>query len=91
MYKIVYTNVMRKSTKLMQKRGKDMSKLRDVIEMLATGTELPQKYLDHSLKGNYYGYRECHIEPDWLLVYKIDKGALLLTLTKTGTHSDLFI
>ena len=79
---------MRKSTKLMQKRGKDMSKLRNIIKILATGTELPPKYLDHSLKGNYCGYRECHIEPDWLLIYKIIKDELFLV--RLGSHSELF-
>ena len=89
-YKIVFQNSMKKSVKLMQKRGKDVKKLEKVIKLLAEGENLPEKYLDHALVGNYSGYRECHIEPDWLLVYKIENEILTLILFKTGTHSDLF-
>lgn len=60
------------------------------MQILANGETLPPKYKDHELKGNYQGHRECHIEPDWLLIYKIENDILILTLTRTGTHSDLF-
>lgn len=74
----------------MQKRGKNMKKLEETIRILSSGEILPERYLDHLLSGNYKGYRECHIEPDWLLVYKIDNNTLTLVLSITGTHSDLF-
>ena len=67
-----------------------MSLLKDVIDMLANGHELPEQYHDHQLVGNYAGYRKCHILPDWLLVYKIVNDKLTLVLARTGTHSDLF-
>lgn len=90
MYKIVYSTQMKRSLKLMKKRGKDLSKLQHILEMLCAGEELPQKYRDHNLTGNYCKYRECHIEPDWLLIYKIECDILVLTLVRTGSHSDLF-
>ncbi|WP_210766826.1 type II toxin-antitoxin system YafQ family toxin [Streptococcus sp. NLN64] len=61
-----------------------------VLSKLQQEIELDKKYLDHPLKGNYQGFRECHIEPDWLLIYAIDRGHLILTATRTGNHSDLF-
>ena len=61
-----------------------------VVDMLAAGNELPEKYRDHSLSGNFAGCRECHITPDWLLIYEISNEELILYLTRTGTHSDLF-
>ena len=67
-----------------------MQDLQEVITILASGQSLPEKYKDHQLIGNYTGYRECHIAPDWLLIYKIEEDILLLTLTRTGTHTDLF-
>lgn len=79
-----------KDVKLMQKRGYDMSLLTAVIKTLAAGESLPPKSRDHALTGNFSGCRECHISPDWLLIYEIDGGALILYLTRTGTHSDLF-
>ena len=81
---------MKRSVKLMKKRGKDLSKLQTVIELLAAGKDLPPKYKDHNLTGNYCKYKECHIEPDWLLIYKIESDILILTLVRTGSHSDLF-
>ncbi len=90
MYSIVYSTQMKRSLKLMKKRGKDLAKLQHVINILASGEELPQKYKDHCLSGNYSKYRECHIEPDWLLIYKIENDILVLTLVITGSHSDLF-
>lgn len=67
-----------------------MNKIKNVIEKLANGEILEAKYRDHLLTGDYSGFRECHIQPDWLLVYQIDNGQLVLFLARTGTHSDLF-
>ncbi len=89
-YQIEVTSRFKKDYKLSQKRGLDMSQLEKVVEILASGEALPEKYLDHSLIGDYKGYRECHIRPDWLLVYKIQNDILILTLARTGSHSDLF-
>jgi len=71
-----------------EKRGKNLSKLQFVISELDAGKQLGSQYKDHKLIGNYNGYRECHIEPDWLLVYKVEDD--ILFLTRTGSHSDLF-
>ena len=71
-----------------EKRGKDMAKLRKMIRLLAEGSTLPPRYKDHSLGGDWKSYRDCHIEPDWLLIYKIEVDDLFLA--RTGTHSDLF-
>ncbi|MCI8282655.1 MAG: type II toxin-antitoxin system YafQ family toxin [Lachnospiraceae bacterium] len=90
MYKIVYTNRMKKDAKLMQKRGKDMKKLVAVLSLLADGKPLPAQYKDHSLAGNLHDFRECHIEPDWLLMYQIYEDTLILSATATGSHADLF-
>lgn len=62
----------------------------EVVTILASGNELPEKYRDHNLQGNYSGFRECHILPDWLLIYRIENDLLILTLARTGSHSDLF-
>ncbi len=80
----------KKDVKLAKKRHYDMSLLKDVIDTPADGRELNERYRDHQLTGDYAGYRECHILPDWLLVYKIVGETLTLVLAKTGTHSDLF-
>ena len=90
MLDIYYENKMKKQIKLMQKRGKNIDKLTFVLDILAKEQVLPNKYNDHKLVGNFVGYRECHIEPDWLLIYKIEKERLILIATATGTHSDLF-
>ncbi len=74
----------------MKKRGLDMSELETVIDMLLAEKALDEKYRDHDLHGLYEGYRECHIQPDWLLIYIIDKGQAVLVATRTGSHSDLF-
>jgi mRNA interferase YafQ len=89
-YKILRTSQFKKDYKISKKRGKDIDLLLKVIEMLADGKVLPEKFKDHQLAGGYNGYRECHIQPDWLLIYKIKEDELILTLTRTGTHSDLF-
>jgi len=74
----------------MAKRGVKMELLAEVILLLRGQKPLPAKYGDHPLTGNWSGYRDCHIQPDWLLIYKIDEGALILTATRTGTHSEVF-
>ena len=89
-YGIARTTQFKKDVKLAQKRGQDLSKLKEVIEILADGIPLDKKFRDHELKGEYAGKRECHIEPDWLLVYRVDGDRLILYLFRTGTHSDLF-
>lgn len=78
----------KREVKLMEKRGKDMSKLRTTIRLLIEGDPLPAEYRDHPLTGDWKHFRDCHIEPDWLLLYKIDGDNL--HLVRTGTHSDLF-
>lgn len=90
MLKIKYHSSFKKDYKRIVKRGYDTNKLTAVIELLAQEQELPPKYKDHNLTGDYKGFRECHIEPDWLLIYKITENELILSLTRTGTHSDLF-
>lgn len=90
MYRISFTTAFKKSYKLMQKRGYDMTLLKQVIKELEQGKELPQKYRNHRLTGNFSGFYECHIRPGWLLIYKIDEDVLILTFVETGTHSDLF-
>ena len=76
--------------KRIQRRGYDTSRLTDLIKALASGTPLAERHRDHALIGNFSGYRECHITPDWLLIYKIIEPASTLYLARTGTHSDLF-
>ncbi|MGO8789838.1 MAG: type II toxin-antitoxin system YafQ family toxin [Terriglobia bacterium] len=78
----------RRDVKLAQRRGKEMAKLRELIVLLANGEPLPPRYKDHPLAGEWKHHRDCHIEPDWLLLYKIDGDDLYLV--RTGTHSDLF-
>lgn len=90
MYKIVFTNRMKKDAKLMRKRGKDMNKLVKTLSLLAEGKPMPAQYRDHSLTGDLHDFRECHIEPDWLLVYQIYDDTLILSATATGSHADLF-
>ena len=90
MYKVKYTNQFKKDFKLAKKRGYKLKLLDEVVEMLTQGEELPGKYKDHELKGNYVAFRECHIKPDWLLIYLVQNDVLTLTFTRTGTHSDLF-
>lgn len=89
-YEILRTTQFKKDYKLAIKRGLDINKLVKVITLLADGEVLTAEFKDHSLVGNYSGYRECHVQPDWLLVYKIEEEKLILTLYRTGTHSDLF-
>jgi len=82
----------RRSVRMVMKRGYDMTKLERTIDLLASGQPMPPRYQDHSLIGNYKGYRECHVDGagDWLLIYKKDNDRLILVLTATGSHADLF-
>lgn len=89
-YKIVQTGKFKKDLKLAKKRGYNLSLLSIVVNTLVAGQPLPEYYRDHNLTGNYSGCRECHITPDWLLIYEITENELYLYLTRTGTHSDLF-
>ena len=89
-YDVTYSNQFKRDLKLIRKQGKDESKLQEIVAMLANGEELPPKYKDHALTGNYDGCRECHIQPDWLLIYQITETNLILYLTRTGSHSDIF-
>ena len=90
MLTIKYESSFKKDYKRIIKRGYDPSLFEAVVTILANEEPLPQKYHDHPLAGNHIGHRECHITPDWLLIYKISKQELILYLTRTGTHSDLF-
>ena len=81
---------MKRDAKQMRKRGKDMSKLTEVLNLLGSQRPIPKQYYDHQLSGNLKDFRECHIEPDWLLVYQIFEDTLILSASGTGTHSDLF-
>ena len=89
-YTVKFTNQFKKDYKLAKRRGMKMELLNSAMEILANGKELPENYYDHSLSGNRVGYRECHIQPDWLLVYYFEDDVLVLTLVRTGSHSDLF-
>lgn len=88
-YEIKYTTKFKKDVKLIVKRGKDLNKLGDIVEKLANKEVLEEKFRDHELAGLYKGFRECHIEPDWLLIYRYIEGVLVLSLSRTGSHSDL--
>ncbi|MCL1831578.1 MAG: type II toxin-antitoxin system YafQ family toxin [Oscillospiraceae bacterium] len=90
MYIVKPTSKFKRDLKTVQKRGYNLDLLTDVIKKLASGEVLEEHYCDHALKGDYTGCRECHITPDWLLIYKIGEETLYLYLTRTGTHSDLF-
>ena len=90
MLDIQYEKSFQKDFKRMVKRGTNPSLLEEVVTILANEQPLPDRYRDHSLSGNYSGYRECHILPDWLLIYKVFQDRLVLVLTRTGTHSDLY-
>lgn len=89
-YTVKYTTGFKKDYKHAIKRGLKIELLEQVVALLAMGEPLPEKNRDHDLSGNWAGYRECQILPDWLLIYRIENDVLVLTLTRTGTHSDLF-
>ena len=90
MLELIMTNQFKKDLKRVKKRGKDLSLLKEVLQLLREEQILEEKYRDHALTGDYIGFRECHVQPDWLLVYRYDNDVLVLTLSRTGTHSDLF-
>jgi mRNA interferase YafQ len=87
-YNLVYTSQFKKDFKRIQKQRKDLSKLKVVLELLVEGKSLPEKYKDHPLHGNYEGTRDCHISPDWLLIYVVIGNEL--RLIRTGSHAGLF-
>ena len=89
-YTVKTTTLFKKDFKLAMKRGLNVELLENIIALLAMGEPLPAKNKDHALTGNWVGHRECHILPDWLLIYRIEDDVLVLTLASTGTHSDLF-
>lgn len=90
MLEVVLSNKFKKDLKLAKKRGCNIELLKEVVDTLAREQKLDDKYRDHELSGDYRGFRECHIEPDWLLIYRISQNAVELFLFRTGTHSDLF-
>lgn len=89
MLTIKYQTTFKKDYKRVKKRGYNISLLEEVIDKLANQEELDKKYKDHALVGQWIGFRECHIAPDWLLIYQIKEDELVLTLTRTGTHTEL--
>lgn len=90
MLEIFYTSQFKKDYKKAKKQRRDLDQLKKVIVMLQNQQILPEKYRDHKLTGDYVGFKECHIGPDWLLVYRIDNDRLILTLARLGSHSELF-
>ncbi|MEE0546744.1 MAG: type II toxin-antitoxin system YafQ family toxin [Peptococcaceae bacterium] len=90
MYRVKFTTAYKRAYKLMKKRGADMALLDDVVDQLRRGETLAPRYRDHGLSGKFQGFRECHIKPDWLLVYLIENDVLTLTLVDTGSHADIF-
>lgn len=88
-YFLEQTGIFRKDLKRAKKRGLDLNLLSEVVDLLQKGETLPEKYKDHMLTGNWVGHRECHIQPDWLLIYRIVEDKLILSLVRTGSHSDL--
>ncbi len=89
LYEVKRTSKFKKDYRLAGKRGQDLRLLREIVLKLADGKTLPEKNRDHALTGDWAGFRECHITPDWLLVYRKEEDILVLTLTRMGTHSDL--
>ena len=90
MLEIKFTSKFKKDYNLIKKRGMNINLLKEIVNKLANNIPLEEKFKDHELMGNYKGFRECHIQPDWLLIYLIEDNKLTLTLSRTGTHSDLF-
>ena len=89
-YAVAQTSQFKRELRRAVRRGFDLAAIRDVVHQLAEGKALPPRHRDHALTGHFSGFRECHIAPDWLLVYLIDGKTMTLTLTRTGSHSDLF-
>ena len=87
---VIWTTQFKKDYKLAMKRGLPIEELDDVIRLLVEDDPLPDRFRDHDLSGNWQGFRECHIKPDWLLIYRIFDNNLILSLSRTGSHSDLF-
>ena len=90
MLDLVTTTQFRKDLKRLRKRGADLRRLDAVLQLLLAEQALPKKHRDHALTGDCIGFRECHVMPDWLLIYAVDRGRLILTASRTGTHADLF-
>lgn len=90
MLTIKYHTLFKKDFKRIKKRGYDISRLEKIVGLLANEVPLPEQFKDHNLSGNYNGFRECHIAPDWLLIYQVNNNELVLVLSRTGSHSDLF-
>ena len=90
MLTIKYHTLFKKDFKRIKKRGYDISRLEKIVELLANEVPQPEQFKDHNLSGNYNGFRECHIAPDWLLIYQVNNNELVLVLSRTGSHSDLF-
>ncbi len=90
MLDVAYTSRFKRDVRAKRKQGADLRKLDEAIAQLRAGEPLPPNMHDHALSGVYRGHRECHVEPDWLLIYRIDEEALILTAVRTGSHSDLF-
>ena len=88
-YEIILTGKFKKSLKRAKRRGLDISLLEEIVDKLQNDIKLEDKYHDHELKGNFKGFRECHIQPDWLLIYLKEENVLTLTLVDTGSHTDL--
>lgn len=89
MLKIRYLRKFKRDLKRLQKQGKNMEKLKTVIRLLCEGKKLPSKYSDHPLKGGWSDFHDCHIEPDWVLIYRVEQEELLLVLARSGSHSEL--
>ena len=90
MYQIKLTGKFKKSLRLARKRGLNIDLLHDLVKKIQMGQRLDDKFRDHELKGKFSGFRECHIQPDWLLIYLIEDDVMVLTLVDTGSHADLF-
>lgn len=90
MLDLVFSNRFKRDLKTLAKRGLNFDPLDDVVEKLRMRHPLEKKFRDHPLNGDYAGFRECHIQPDWLLIYRIDEDELFLFLSRSGSHSDLF-
>ena len=89
-YTVKYTSRFKKEAKRAEKQGKNMALLKTTAALLSSGEPLPPKFKDHALTGNWEGYRECHLSPDWLLIYLIENDDLVLTLNRTGSHAEIY-
>lgn len=90
MLKLVFTTQFRRDVKRIKKQGRDIARLNAVLELLQAEEKLPFSYRDHPLVGNYLGFRECHVAPDWLLIYEIREDEMVLAASRTGSHAELF-